>query len=277
MAEPIKEALETAAESEAEVDVTQLTDAELAQKLGPGTAESAVETGATSVASSAATTAALSVAVVPLTPEEITKLRKQVLDKEAFIQRQARELGDLRKKVKPETEEETAARIEEQKRRFDEDPHAATADVIADLETRRTTRRESIRAMIPNLEDIKGDIAALVREEGIESEANIEVFLNDPYTADPSKLRYWALEVLREKEKTALEKRIAVLEGKVQDGTKGIVKKIEAAAAAPKTLTAHTGKEPDADGDDTKLTEEQISYLSDEKLKELTQKTRRKK
>jgi uncharacterized coiled-coil protein SlyX len=110
----------------------------------------------------------------------------------------------------------------------------------------------------------------------VETPENIEIFLNDPYTADPSKLRYWATEVKRNQDKVAFEKRIAELEEKIKGGEKQIVKKIEKAATETKTLTAQTGKEAEI-GDETQLTEEQIAYLSDEQLREMTKKLRKRK
>lgn len=259
---------------EEDVDVSQLTDEQLKQKndeIRKGAGKKVVEAGAgdKKVESKADDTSVL-------TPDEIAKLRKQILDKETFIQRQAREIGDLRKKVRPETEEEKEARLERQKQRFQEDPEAATAEIMESLEAKRASRRDIIKTLIPNLEEIKGDIAELVKAEGVETPENIEVFLNDPYTADPAKLRFWAGEVARGKEKTAFEKRIADLEGKIQGGTKEIVKKIEKAATETKTLTAKDGKEADTDGE-THMTDEQIAYLSDEELREMTKKLRKKK
>jgi len=285
MAEEEIKDLGTTTEEE-EIDVTQLSDDDLKKKtseIRKGAGKKEVEAGAGkkaestvgSAAQSVAQTAASSVAL-PLTPEEIVKLRKQITDKEAFIQKQAREIGNLRKKVHPETEEEKEARLERQKQRFQEDPEAATAEMLENLEAKKTSRRDIIKALIPNLEEIKNDIAELVKAEGVETPENIEIFLNDPYTADPAKLRYWALEVQRNKDKTAFELRIADLEKKIQGGEQQIAKKITKAATETKTLTAKDGKEADTEGETT-LSEEQIAYLSDEELREFTKKLRKKK
>ena len=120
--------------------------------------------------------------------------------------------------------------------------------------------------MIPNIEEIKGDIAELVRQEGSESEENISLFLANPYIADPMKLRFWAAEAMRKREKEPLEKKIKELEGQIQNAGKGVLKKIEKAAQESKTLTAKTGA--DSEEEPTGLTEDQIPNLTDEELKQ---------
>jgi len=200
------------------------------------------------------------------------KIRKQVEDKEAFIQKQAQEIGNLRKKVKEfEIPHEDARTRERLKEKFSEDPLAATEEAIFDIETRKGKQRDLIKSLIPNIEEIKEDIAVLVREEGSESEEAISLFLANPYVADPVKLRYWAALAMHKKDKETLSKQVEDLKGQLQTTGKDVLKKIEKAAQETKTLTAKTGAE--AEEETTTLTEEQISYLSDEELKRLTKKT----
>lgn len=207
---------------------------------------------------------------IELSAEE--KIRKQVEDKEAFIQKQAQEIGNLRKKVKEfESPHEDAKTRERLKEKFSEDPLAATEEAIFDIETRKGKQRDLIKSLIPNLEEIKEDIAVLVREEGSESEEAISLFLANPYVADPVKLRYWAALAMHKKDKETLSKQVEDLKGQLQTTGKDVLKKIEKAAQETKTLTAKTGAE--AEEETTTLTEEQISYLSDEELKRLTKKT----
>lgn len=200
------------------------------------------------------------------------KIKKQVEDKEAFIQKQAQEIGNLRKKVRefeiPHEDAKTRERIKE---KFSEDPLGATEEAIFDIETRKGKQRDLIKSLIPNLEEIKEDIAALVKEEGSESEEAISLFLANPYVADPVKLRYWAALATHKKDKETLTKQVEDLKGQLQTTGKDVLKKIEKAAQETKTLTAKTGAE--AEEETTSITEGQISQLSDEELKQLTKKT----
>ncbi len=199
------------------------------------------------------------------------KLRKQVEDKETFIQKQAQEIGNLRKKVKEiETPYDDSQTRERLKQKFSEDPLSATEEAILDIETRKGKQKELIKSLIPNIEEIKGDIANLVKEEGSESEEAINLFLANPYIADPVKLRYWAALVIHKKDKETLSKRVEELEKELQTRGKDVLKKIEKAAQETKTLTAKTGAE--AEEETISITEDQIPYLSDDELKQFKKK-----
>ncbi len=201
-----------------------------------------------------------------LSAEEYSKLKKQVEDKETFIQRQATEIGTLRKKVKEfEIPHEDAQTRERLKNKFSEDPLAATEEAIFDIETRKGKQKDLIKSLIPNIEEIKGDIANLVREEGSESEEAINLFIANPYVADPVKLRYWATLVNHRKDKETLSKKIEELEKELQTRDKTVLKKIEKAAQETKTLTTKTGAEAEVETEE--MSEEQIPYLSDEEIK----------
>jgi len=204
--------------------------------------------------------------------EELARLRKQVADKETFIQTQATEVGTLRKRVKEfEIPHEDARTRERLKEKFSEDPLGATEEAIFDIETRKGKQKDLIKSFIPNIEEIKGDIANLVKEEGSESEEAINLFLANPYVADPVKLRYWAALVMHKKDKETLSKKVGELEKELQTRDQSVLKKIEKAAQETKTLTTKTGAE--AESETTEISEDQIPYLSDEALKNLTKKT----
>jgi len=200
------------------------------------------------------------------------KLKKQVEDKEAFIQKQATEIGTLRKRVKEfEVPHDDAKSRERIKQKFDEgDVLGATELAISDIAARKGEQRELIRSLIPNIEEIKGDIAELVREEGSESEEAISVFLANPYVADPTKLRYWAALVNHKKDKDPLLRRIEELETQLKTTGKDVLRNIEKAAKETKTLTTKTGAEPE-EGEES-IDEDQVPYLTDEALKNLTKK-----
>jgi len=203
---------------------------------------------------------------------EMDTLKKKVQEQEGLIQQRAQEIGNLRKKVREfEIPHEDAKTRERLKEKFSEDPLGATEEAIFDIETRKGKQRDLIKSLIPNLEEIKEDIATLVREEGSESEEAISLFLANPYVADPVKLRYWAALAMHKKDKETLTKQVEDLKGQLQTSGKDVLKKIEKAAQETKTLTAKTGAE--AEEETTTLTEEQISYLSDEELKKLMKKT----
>ncbi len=205
--------------------------------------------------------------------EELARLRKQVTDKEAFIQTQATEVGTLRKRVKefeiPHEDAKTKERIKE---KFNQgDVLGATEEAIFDIETRKGKQRDLIKSLIPNIEEIKGDIANLVREEGSESEEAINLFIANPYVADPVKLRYWATLVNHRKDKETLSKRVEELEKELQTRDKTVLKKIEKAAQETKTLTTKTGAETEVETE--AISEDQIPYLSDEEIKKRLKKS----
>ncbi len=204
--------------------------------------------------------------------EEIETLKKQIKNQEDLIQQRAREIGDLRKSVK-----DLQAKTGEVKTETSEETEK---DPILSFEKRKV----AIKQAIPNIEEIKQDIADIVRKEGYETEENINLFLNNPYMADPGLLQEWANKVMRnkysteiealKKDKETLTKENESLKKQLQTTGKTVIKNIEKAAQTTKTLTAKTGTEEEEGS--LEITEDQIPYLSDEQLMELRKKIAKK-
>lgn len=173
------------------------------------------------------------------------KLEKQVKDKEEFIQRQASEIGALRKQIldmqaaMPETPEESL---------YYSDPAEAVNQVLKQREqaayienlNHAVAVKENeltVKTIVPDIDDLIDSIADTALKDGATQET-VRAFKNRPYNAPPDLVIQLAKRVKAEKEVETLKARIAELEKKPDD----VLKKVEAAARTGKTLTAKTGQ-----------------------------------
>ncbi|RPJ05518.1 MAG: hypothetical protein EHM36_08200, partial [Deltaproteobacteria bacterium] len=106
----------------------------------------------------------------PFTREEFEKLTKQVGDKEGFIQKQAQEIGQLRRQF-----QEFSALLQgggAKAPEFDWSDPLGSFQRAQAAQTQNLTRvREEVLAAIPEVESLRDDIAKLAAEDGFPREA----------------------------------------------------------------------------------------------------------
>jgi len=218
----------------------------------------------------------------PKEPETITvpkdeweKVKKRVLDKETFIQKQAREIGDLRKAREQFTQEiEQLKTIRNEAWNIDPDKAQRAAFAIAQREgsinqinaiESSEMNRQVVTQFQPDFDTVLPDIVQLVIEDGNDM-ADVEKFRVNPFAENPAVLVNLAKRAMDRKaitakdaEITALKERIAKLEGKPAE----VVKNIQKAMTQQKTITASSGQ---SGVSKPEVHESQIANLSDKAL-----------
>ncbi len=212
---------------------------------------------------------------VPQVNAEAEKVKSQLSEKEAFIKRQAQEIGDLRKIVSQSfTPKQDGEKLNQ---KFFENPSEAAREVFkqeVQKEKDLASQKESLfKKYIPDLKDLREDIAKIAKEEG-EKEEDIQAFLEDPTGSDLNALRYYTEKAKIVKKETEYQTKIKELEEKIATIGTDVAQKIQKAAKETKTLTGKTGQETT-----TKVTisEDQIPSLSDAELNEALKESTKKK
>jgi hypothetical protein len=212
----------------------------------------------------------------PVAETDIEKLRKQVDDKESMIQRQAQEIGKLRKQPPPPQELELTAEEEEQVNNlYYESPVKAMAlnqkllqqkrEAVATYQAEQNEQqmaetKEAVNGIVPNINEMTDDMVAVLRKEGTKEE-HIESFRANPYQVHPGALINLAKRAQAEKKVAALEKENADLRQKLGD----FPKKVKAATNST-ILTGNIAST--TKGDKAKLDESQLTKVSDAELEE---------
>jgi DNA repair exonuclease SbcCD ATPase subunit len=172
------------------------------------------------------------------------RLEKQVKDKEEFIQRQAQEIGQLRK-VLEDIQRNIPQNPDEQA--YYENPQMAVEQVIRQREMLAYQARvqeqlaekeneTTIKTQVPDIESMIDDIAALALKDGAAPEI-VRQFKSRPYAAIPDLVVQLANRVKAERRISELEKELNTLRKKPED----VLRRVEEAAKGPRTLTASTG------------------------------------
>ena len=204
---------------------------------------------------------------------ELEKLRKQVTQQEEFIQKRNTEVGELRKRDL-EIQGEIANRPsdDDMREKLDTDPLEAHRTLIAqdradneraDLQARihQLDAEETITRAIPNFKELKDDIIALAKSDGL-PERDIMDLRNNPYVFNPQ-------DVIGLARRAQDAKRIQILEDQVSDistSKQNMAKKIAKAANSGRTITAASGQSTPANSD---ISNQQLSKISDAELDEL--------
>lgn len=213
-------------------------------------------------------------------PTDLEKLQKQLDEKELLMQRQANELGDLRKKERERLETQPS-QLDPLKETYgeetvDEISIATKAQIdrdnaLSELEKDHLTQqRESneriVLGQIPGVLDMLDDIAELAKNDGF-NDANIVAFKADPFaTSDPAIILSYARQVKSTRETNALKSELEKLREK-QEGT---IKRIEEASSSPSGLTSKVASS--GNNSAVSISADQIPNLSDEDLDKLLQK-----
>ena len=213
---------------------------------------------------------------------ELEKLRKRVQDKEEFIQRQAREIGELRKLVREALGAETVGTEQGLQQKgeeglndevFFEKPVEAVKKTVEQIlaERERQIQAEAQRALevektvkerVPDFEKYIDEIAELAKEDGYPDEA-IAAFKANPYMgSDPHVLLSYARRVEAARQLNQLK---AELE-KAKKAPEEFLKKIQKAASGTSTLS---NVAPSTPKDRTEFSEKTITSLSDAELDKL--------
>lgn len=204
---------------------------------------------------------------------ELDKLRNQVTQQEEFIQRRNTEFGELRKR-ELELQGELSSRPsdEDMREQFDLDPLKTHRDLIAQanaddergqlqVKMQQLDAEEAISRAIPNFNDLKNDIVALAKSDGL-PERDIVDLQNNPYVFNPQDVISLARRVQDAKRIQTLEDQVNSISTSKQNMAKNIAK----AANSSRPLTSSSGQ---ATPPDTDISKQQLSKLSRAQLEEL--------
>jgi hypothetical protein len=215
----------------------------------------------------------------PWTPpakEEWEKVTKRQEEQEKFFQRQGTELGDLRKALmERDALIERMVRIQSKpgeppqddstfNERFFENPAEALRQheeqqvrvnserILAERNQRMVVER-AMRTMVPEIDDadFRKQIAEVALQSGVPKE-NVEVFLADPFTSDPTSIVALARIVDRNQ-----------LAATTRQTTDQVVQKISAATQQRRTISAVPGRDNTAP---TSISPTQLASMSDAEL-----------
>jgi uncharacterized coiled-coil protein SlyX len=213
-------------------DVETMTDEEISKRLDSGKASQKTEEPKKEEVEEAP----VEEPEAPKEEPELEKLKKQVAEKEAFIQRQAQELGEYRKKaatppapphvVKKPEDDVTPLDIIDSKDKFDQYIDRRFERRLKDMEDKANqftaqqkqqieTTRQFINAQHPDFEKHIDAMAELAKEMG-ETPERIAVFKQNPYVVPALNLRL--LYKAATKEASAQTQATPAPKAKVQSG-----------------------------------------------------------
>ena len=212
---------------------------------------------------------------VTLTKAEHEKMKRQIEEKEKFIQRQSKEVGQRRK-----SEEQLRAEIFSLEQRLADaqyDP-VATRQIHKELDSRERqldeisvnsqieANKAAVTTFVAEPETYLDDIVELLREDG-QPDEEIREFRNNPFSVHPGIVinlakRAEAVRNMRNKdaEIASLKAEVAALKAE----PKKVVKKIEETLKQPQTMTNASGQGTSVKSE---IDVSQIPYLSDAELK----------
>jgi hypothetical protein len=196
--------------------------------------------------------------------ERINKLEKQVTDKESFITRQARDIGELRARVR----NADIARGREEVKELDDPAEAARRSASLD-NIERAGRKEEISLAIPDFSDLLDEMVDLAKSKG-ESEETIAAFKADPYVPPVPFLLAFAAEARSRKQMRTREGEMKAEVAEAKAKADEVAKKIEEAAkgGGPVIKAGDGGKSKSETGKFSHLTEDAVPEMSDAELDE---------
>jgi hypothetical protein len=215
-------------------------------------------------------------AVKPQTPEEVEKLQKRVKDKELFIQRQAAEIGNLRKQLT----EFIAAKKKGLEDRFLESPEKALDDKLdikeaeKKLETLEKQERTLVtRALVDShIEAEEGLMEGMVnalQRDGLDPQTISQFALNPYENATPGELIQLAKRAKAEnvvRELVSMMQTLIKQNEELKSKPNRVLNKVEEALKSPPRLNGKSGQ---AISEKKGVGSKQISQLSDAELEEL--------
>jgi len=200
------------------------------------------------------------------TPEE--KTAKQISDKEAFIQRQAAEIGELRKKEATLRDELAAFNQADNDELYQVNPTEAVNQVLAarekEAEIVRLNQTSAVKQSemltkqnVPDFEEYLDDMAEIMKDQKTDPDF-IRQFKANPYFLPPPVLVNLASTAKLAKENKALKVEIETLKKQPDE----VLKRVE--KAARQTITGSTGKAGAAH-----ISGKQVTVMSNAELEEL--------
>ena len=208
-----------------------------------------------------------------ITVAELEKLRNRVSQQEEFIQKRNTEVGALRKR-ELEIQSEIANRPsdDDMREKLDTDPLEAHRDLIAqdradsersDLQAKihQLDAEQAITRAIPNFSELKDDIVALAKSDGL-PERDIMDLQNNPYVFNPQDVISLARRAQDAKRIQALEDQV----NSISTSKQNMAKKIAKAANSGRTITSASGQGTAPNSD---ISNQQLSKISDAELDEL--------
>jgi hypothetical protein len=219
----------------------------------------------------------------PAAETDVKKLQKRLDDSQAFIQQQAKEIGELRKPSQvplPQNAQQGLQLTPEEEEQVNdlylENPVKAWAlntellqqkqQAMAKYQSEQEARilaenKEFVDKSVPDLSESLDDMATILRSEGV-SEENISNFRSNPYWVNAGELINLAKRAKEEKRNAVLEKENAELRQKLGD----FPKKIKDATKSTK-LNGNIASAPK--GEKAKIEEAQLTKISDADLEKL--------
>ena len=198
--------------------------------------------------------------------ESINKLKKQIEDKERFIQARNREVGELRKLIASfyEKPKDHVDEYEFLQRPYEETKKTAI-EVIRQFREAELKKQKLFNQFIPDLHELKKDIAQIALQEG-EAQENVEAFLDNPYDSDINVVRYYAEKARSAKKLSEMQKQIEEMKKRLSEIPQDVLSRIQS-AAKEKVITAKSAEKEISGLKD--ISEQQLASLSDAELEEL--------
>lgn len=214
-----------------------------------------------------------------MTPEELEKTKKRLNDAQAFIQRQAQEIGMLRK----QTPEEIQERIKKINELAIEGDYVSAQTEYQKLQTEQQQIQlqqaqqtagqnlQTLTTLIPNLPEVAPHAIAVAMEEDGVTQQQAEQFFQSALLEHP--VVAWAM-TKRGETFSALKQakaEIATLKAENAELKKKpgeVLKKVEQSLKSSKPLSASSGQAP-ATFKPSDISEAQLSEMSDAELNDL--------
>lgn len=204
--------------------------------------------------------------------DPLAAIQKQLDDAQAFIQRQAQEIGALRKGGQPKPNPDALNEL------YYSNPAQAVQQTVqqtlAEQQQVALENEAQIRQVVPEITDsaFREEIGKLALEDGF-SQENVNAFMQNLGSSEPEVVARYAERVrhgraLAEKEGqiTELNNKVAELEKKLASSSADVASKIAAATKTPSKLNSNSGQGGDNQG---AVSEAQLATLSDAELDDL--------
>lgn len=211
--------------------------------------------------------------------EQLEKARAEKGGLESVLGRQGKELGDLRKKIeelKSQLEKEESLETQEEiNNKLIENPYQATLDLVkkerileekktALLDLQKQEYRKSnelvVRERIPHFDELKEDIAAILKEDSVEEDVIKEV-MSDLFAENAAILIQIAKRAETAKKNRELEERLNKEHGKHDRILNNVAKATKQSTLSAKTAGATPGTGALTAVDVRRMTSEQIDAL----------------
>jgi hypothetical protein len=192
--------------------------------------------------------------------EELELSKQRIAEKDQFIGKQGKEIGEYRKKLTPLNKDQLnekfltdpASALEE----YNNHQRQIQEQEIFERQGMIDSTRSAVIQKVPEFNELIDDIVNIAKADGVPHEALIS-FKQNPFAIGetPGVLINLAERAKMARKMKSLEEEV----GKLKSGKEQIVKKIEAAVNQPKIINANSGQA----GSNFNVSESQLHALSD--------------